>query len=137
MFVFYCVFINSFYCGYVCSFCRDHIFADFVSFLSMIIYEILNTLSWCLRYTIYSTWFLDVSISIWIFRTVFLKILDGFSCFVWCGAEIGTSWCYLAVFSFHGVFGCYLWLWSPNHHNLYPYRTASVKLSKMANNSAG
>ena len=47
--------------GYVCSFRGDQIFVDFVSFLSMIIYEILYT--WCLRYNICSTWFLDIRIS--------------------------------------------------------------------------
>ena len=31
--------------GYVCSFRRKHIFVDFVSFLSMIIYEVLYALS--------------------------------------------------------------------------------------------
>ena len=31
--------------GYVCSFLRDQIFEDFISFLSMIIYEVLYTLS--------------------------------------------------------------------------------------------
>ena len=40
MFVFYCTVNNSLY---VCSFCRDQIFMDFVSFLSMIIYEVLYT----------------------------------------------------------------------------------------------
>ena len=29
--------------GYICLFCGDQIFVDFVSFLSMIIYEILYT----------------------------------------------------------------------------------------------
>ena len=29
--------------GYVCSFCGDQIFVDFVSFLFMIIYEVLYT----------------------------------------------------------------------------------------------
>ena len=43
MFVFYCTVNNSLY---VCSFCRDQIFMDFVSFLSMIIYEVLYT--WCI-----------------------------------------------------------------------------------------
>ena len=44
---------------YVCSFHRDQIFMDFVSFkfLSMIIYEVLYRLSWCLRYIIFSAWF--------------------------------------------------------------------------------
>ena len=45
MFVFYCVVSNNLYCtiGYVCSFCGDQSFVDFVSFLSMIIYEVLYT----------------------------------------------------------------------------------------------
>ena len=43
--------------GYFCSFCGDQIFVDFISFLSMIVYEVLYT--WCLRYNICSTWFLD------------------------------------------------------------------------------
>ena len=47
--------------GYVCSFCGDQIFMDFVSFLSMIIYKILYT--WCLRYNICSAWFLCKRIS--------------------------------------------------------------------------
>ena len=49
--------------GYVYLFHRDQIFVDFVSFLSMIIYEALYTLSWCLSYNICSTWFLDIRIS--------------------------------------------------------------------------
>ena len=53
MFVFYCVVINSLYCR-ICLF-------NFVSFLSMIIYEVLYT--WCLRYNICSAWLLDVKIS--------------------------------------------------------------------------
>ena len=50
--------------GYVCSFLRDQIFADFVSFkfLSMIIYEVLYILSY-LRYNMCSSWFLDIRIS--------------------------------------------------------------------------
>ena len=47
--------------GYVCLFCGDQIFVYFVSFLSMIIYEVLYT--WCLRYNICSAWFLDIRIS--------------------------------------------------------------------------
>ena len=35
--------------GYVCLFCGDQIFVDFVSFLSMIIYEVLYTS--CLSYS--------------------------------------------------------------------------------------
>ena len=45
--------------GYVCLFCGDQIFVYFVSFLSMIIYEVLYT--WWLRYNICSAWFLDIS----------------------------------------------------------------------------
>ena len=49
--------------GYVCSFCKHQIFMDIVSFLSMIIYEVLYTLlSWCVRYTICSAWFIDIRI---------------------------------------------------------------------------
>ena len=61
MFAFHCVFSNSLYCR-VCLFIsrRSH-FADFVSFLSMIFYEVLYT--WCFRYNIYSSWFLDIRIS--------------------------------------------------------------------------
>ena len=47
--------------GYICLFHGDQIFVDFVSFLSMIIYEVLHT--WCLRYNICSAWFLDIRIS--------------------------------------------------------------------------
>ena len=50
--------------GYVCSFRRDQIFVDFVSFLSMTIYEVLCTLLWCLGYNVCSAWFLDIRISI-------------------------------------------------------------------------
>ena len=48
--------------GYVCSFLNDKIFMNFVSFkfLSMIIYEVLYTLLWCLRHTICSAWFLKI-----------------------------------------------------------------------------
>ena len=42
--------------GYICVFRGDQIVVDFVSFLSMIIYEVLYT--WCLRYNICSAWFL-------------------------------------------------------------------------------
>ena len=51
--------------GYICLFSGDQIFVDFVSFLSMIIYEILSWVlyTWCLRYNICSTWFLDIRIS--------------------------------------------------------------------------
>ena len=44
----YCVVSNSLYCRvaiYVCLFRRVKIFVDFVSFLSMIIYGVLYTLS--------------------------------------------------------------------------------------------
>ena len=48
--------------GYVCSFCEDQISCSyFVSFLSMIIYEVLYT--WCIRHNICSPWFLDIRIS--------------------------------------------------------------------------
>ena len=47
--------------GYVCLFHGEQIFVDFVSFLSMIIYEVLYT--WCLRYNICSAWFLDIRVS--------------------------------------------------------------------------
>ena len=63
MFVFDCVVSNSLYCRVCFLFFRDQVFVDFVSFLSMIIYEVLYTLSWCLRYNICSTWFLDIRIS--------------------------------------------------------------------------
>ena len=53
------------------------------------------------------------------------EVSHGCSYFVWCWAEIDANWCYLAVLSFHGVFACYLRLWSPNHLNLCPYRSAS------------
>ena len=43
--------------GYICLFRGDQIFMDFVSFLSMIIYEVLYT--WSLRYNICGAWFLD------------------------------------------------------------------------------
>ena len=49
--------------GYVCLFHRDQVFVDFVGFLSMIIYEVLYTLSGRLRYNIFSAWFLDTRIS--------------------------------------------------------------------------
>ena len=57
----HCVFSNSLYCR-VCLFISwgSH-FADFVSFLYRIFYEVLYT--WCLRYNIYSSWFLDIRIS--------------------------------------------------------------------------
>ena len=44
--------------GYICLFHGDH---DFVSFLSMTIYEVLYT--WCLRFNICSARFLDIKIS--------------------------------------------------------------------------
>ena len=44
--------------GYICFFHGDQTFVDFVSLLSMIIYEVLYT--WCLRYNICSAWFLDI-----------------------------------------------------------------------------
>ena len=63
MFVFYCVVSKSLYCR-VCLFILwGSNFVDFVSFLSMIIYEVLYTLSWCLKYNICSAWFLDITIS--------------------------------------------------------------------------
>ena len=39
-----CFIVNSLYCraGYVSLFCRGKIFVDFVSFLSMIIYEYIH-----------------------------------------------------------------------------------------------
>ena len=37
--------VTVYIAGYVCLLCRDQIFMDFVSFLSMIIYEVLYTLS--------------------------------------------------------------------------------------------
>ena len=49
--------------GYVCLIRRVQIFVDFVSYLSMIIYEVLYSLLWCLRYNICSAWFLDIRIS--------------------------------------------------------------------------
>ena len=39
MFVFYCV-VTVCIVGYVCSFYGDQIFVDFISHLSMIIYEV-------------------------------------------------------------------------------------------------
>ena len=45
--------------GYVYLLRRVHIFVDFVSFLSMIIYEVLDSLLCCLRYNNGSTWFLN------------------------------------------------------------------------------
>ena len=76
MFVFYCVVSNSF-CTvrYVCSFLKDQIFVDLVNFkfLSMIIYEVLHTLSWCLRYTICSAWFLRI-VSVWTSVYVFVCV---------------------------------------------------------------
>ena len=47
--------------GYICLFHGDEILVDYVSFLSMIIYEVLYT--WCVRYNICNTWFLDIRIS--------------------------------------------------------------------------
>ena len=47
--------------GYACLFRGYQIFLDFVSFLSMIINEVLTTC--CLRYNICSAWFLDIRIS--------------------------------------------------------------------------
>ena len=49
MFVFHCVVSNSLYCR-VCLFPRDQIFADFVSFLSMIMYEILFIMMFKVKY---------------------------------------------------------------------------------------
>ena len=49
--------------GYVCLFRRHQTFVNFISFLSMIIYEVVYILSWCLRYTICSAWLLDIRIS--------------------------------------------------------------------------
>ena len=46
---------------YVCLFCEDQISMYFISFLSMIIYEVLYT--WCLRRNVCSAWFLDIKIS--------------------------------------------------------------------------
>ena len=47
--------------GYICLFRGGQFFVDFVSFLSLIIYEVLYTR--CLRYNICSAWFLDIRIS--------------------------------------------------------------------------
>ena len=41
LFAFYCV-VTIHTVGYVCSFCGDQIFVDFVSFLSTIIYKVLH-----------------------------------------------------------------------------------------------
>ena len=46
--------------GYVCSFRVDQIFVHFVSFL---VYQLLYTLLKCLKYNIFSVWFLDTRIS--------------------------------------------------------------------------
>ena len=45
IFVFYCIVSNSCTVGYVCVFSGDHVFMYFVSFLSMIIFEVLYTLT--------------------------------------------------------------------------------------------
>ena len=45
----------------VVNFCGDQIFVDFVSFLIHDNYEVLYTR--CLRYNIFSAWFLDIRIS--------------------------------------------------------------------------
>ena len=47
--------------GYFYLFHGDQIFMDFVSFLSMIIYEVLYT--WRFGYNICSAWFLDIRMS--------------------------------------------------------------------------
>ena len=54
--------------GYICLFRGDQIFVGFVTFLSMIIYEVLY--AWCLRYNICSAWFLDIRISTCIYTTI-------------------------------------------------------------------
>ena len=47
--------------GYICLFCGDRIFVNFVGFLSMIIYK--PSSPWCLKYNVCSAWFLDIRIS--------------------------------------------------------------------------
>ena len=56
---YYCLCLTVY--GMVVYFCGDQMFVDFVGFLSMIIYEYLDT--WCLKYNICSAWFLDIRIS--------------------------------------------------------------------------
>ena len=74
MFEFYCVVSNSLYCR-VCLFILwGSNFVDFVSFLSMTIYEVLHT--WCLRYNIYSAWFLDIRISTYFWRSEFRLLFN-------------------------------------------------------------
>ena len=58
MFVFYCITCSV---VYVCIFCGDQVFVCFVSFLFMIIYEVVYT--WCLRHGICSALILDTRIS--------------------------------------------------------------------------
>ena len=72
--------------GYVCSFCRDQIFMDFVSSLSIIIYEVLYT--WRSRYNICSARFLDIRISTGLFlaladKTIHLPVLVASQHYIW------------------------------------------------------
>ena len=65
---------------YVCSFRRHQIFVDFVSFLCMIIYEVLytySTLSRCLRYPICSVLILVIRISTFSLRDWVTSWLQG------------------------------------------------------------
>ena len=71
--------------GYVCL-RRIQFFVDFVSFLSMIIYEVLYSLLWCLRYNICSAWFLDIRISTcwsFIFVCIWQVFLKPVTCKPW------------------------------------------------------
>ena len=77
MFVFYCV-VRVCTVGYGYSFHGDEIFVDFVMFLSMMIYEVLYT--WCLRYNVCNTWFLDIrykNINLFTWNYIFVNYLAG------------------------------------------------------------
>ena len=90
--------------GYICLFCGDQIFVDFVSFLSMIIYEILYT--WCLRYNICSAGFLDIRISTcfnWPWKLV--RLLPHLSHLLWHPLPTCIK-IYLCIYCSHALCMC-------------------------------
>ena len=58
LFAFYCIVLRFTVC---CQFCKNHFLWISLSFLYMIIYEVLY--AWCLRYNTWNAWFLDIRIS--------------------------------------------------------------------------
>ena len=96
--------------GYVCLLHRVQISVDFVSFLSMIIYEVLYSLLWCLRYNICSARLLDIRISTCSQYTGkcdlsgFLLTQSHISHFVWQKSIISQQW--ICVYDYHTINYC-------------------------------